>query len=73
MNTKYNSDKSEKALRIGSVSGSFTKEDLQAAFSAGRKFETGEQDSEKTYNKFTGYQEPNRELDFEKWYELNYR
>ena len=61
-----------KQCTIPSVSGSFF-EDLQKAFNAGRKFEIGEQDSEKTYNKFTGYQEPNREKNFENWFKSNYR
>jgi len=46
----------------------YTKEDLQEAFNAGRNFEKGEQESWKTYNKFTGNQQPNKELSFEEWF-----
>lgn len=60
-------------LNIGAVSGSFTYEDLQKAFFAGCKFENGEHKSWETYNKFTGYQQPNKEMNFETWYEKNYR
>ena len=46
----------------------FSKKDLQEAFNAGRNFEKGEQESWKTYNKFTGNQQPNKELNFEEWF-----
>ena len=55
------------------VSGSFTYEDLQQAFCAGCDFQRGEHESWETYNKFTGNQQPNKELNFEMWYEQNYR
>ena len=58
---------------LGAVSGSFTYEDLQKAFFAGCKFENGEHKSWETYNKFTGNQQPNKEMNFETWYEKNYR
>jgi hypothetical protein len=60
-------------LNIGAVSGSFTYEDLQQAFNAGCEFQRGEHESWETYNKFTGNQQPNKELNFEMWYEQNYR
>ena len=60
-------------LNIGAVSGSFTYEDLQEAFYAGCEFQRGEHESWETYNKFTGNQQPNKELNFEMWYEQNYR
>jgi hypothetical protein len=46
----------------------FSKKDLQEAFKAGISFEHGEQESWKTYNKFTGNQQPNKELNFEEWF-----
>lgn len=52
-----------------SVSCSFTYEDLQKAFNAGCKYQRGEYKSWETYNKFTGNQQPNTELTFDKWYE----
>ena len=58
---------------LGAVSGSFTHEDLQKAFNAGCKYQRGEQESWETYNKFTGNQQPNKESNFEKWFEKNYR
>jgi hypothetical protein len=47
----------------------YSEEDLRLAFIAGRNFEVGEQKSWNTYNKFTGNQQPNKELTFEEWFE----
>ena len=44
------------------------KKSLEEAFNAGISFENGEQKSWKTYNKFTGNQQPNKELNFEEWF-----
>ena len=55
-----------------SLASSFTYEDLQKAFFAGCKFEDVEHKSWETYNKFTGNQQPNKEMNFEQWYEKNY-
>jgi len=45
------------------------KKSLQEAFNSGRNFEKGEQNSWSTYNKFTGNQKPNKELNFEQFFE----
>ena len=47
----------------------YSEEDLKMSFYAGRNFEQGEQKSWSTYNKFTGNQQPNEELNFEEWFE----
>lgn len=51
----------------------FTEDDLRNAFYAGCKFENGDRKSWESYNKFTGKQQPNKEMNFEQWYESNYR
>jgi hypothetical protein len=47
---------------------SYSEEELREAFNKGMTFERGEYQSENTYNEFTGFQKPNKELSFEKWF-----
>src|SRR6478609_6873418 len=45
-----------------------TKETLRQAFKAGIDFQQGEQDSAKSYNKFTGKEKANTQPNFDNWY-----
>jgi hypothetical protein len=46
----------------------YSEEELREAFNKGMTFERGEYQSENTYNEFTGFQKPNKELSFEEWF-----
>jgi hypothetical protein len=66
-------DMYEALHQASATSGNITREALLKAFCAGSEFEIGEQESWASYNKFTGKQNPNNELNFDQWYDKNYR
>ena len=43
-------------------------EQLRNAFNAGCRFVNGERESFESYNKYTGNQQPNKEMNFDQWY-----